>query len=448
MPSLRAAFHAVVRAAAVAGLLIGPAIAAAAPVEPPAALLFTNTRSVEALLAQGETLWVATRGGVEAYSLRTRQRNRLYTTADGLDRNFVRALSASAGQIQARTERSVCALIGERFHCAAAPPPAASPPLPAPRFQGARVTARLRVADTEFIGTAGAGLFTADGTSLSPPNQICTNHVMAMARFGNRIWFGSFDEGLCSFDGQRFRSAALPAGMINALLATPAGLYVATAAGLFHSTDGERFAPVAFVSERGANGLAFDGHSLYVTTPAALFRLRIRGGLPDRVFWRPVGTSALQSVAVVGVTLWLASEDRGVIRYREGRFEALDRAAGLPTSWMVDVAAAGGGIYAATLRSGLLRLDSAGAARSVGGLPDRWILRLAETADRAGVWVGTQDGAAHVDAHGRVQLLRGLPHPCVHNFLVMDRALWVATEGGTLRYAAAADGVSGLTPDT
>ena len=38
----------------------------------------------------------------------------------------------------------------------------------------------------------------------------------------------------------------------------------------------------------------------------------------------------LQAVTVSGRTVWLASEDRGVIRFRAGKFESFDRAAGLP----------------------------------------------------------------------------------------------------------------------
>lgn len=419
----------------VLGLLAGPATAA----EPPPAV-FTSTLAIEALLAQGETLWVASRGGIEAYSLRTRQRTRLYTTADGLDRNFVRELAAPDGLLKARTEHSLCTLSGTHFTCAPAAPLPPSAPRPARLFHGSRVTAQLRVAETEFIGTASAGLFTSDGTPLSPSEQICSNHIMALAQFAGRTWLGSFDEGLCSFDGRRFRAAVLPARMINALLVTPVGLYVAAATGLFHSADGERFTRVELVSERGVNGLSFDGQSLYVTTPAALFRLRITGKLKDRVFWRPAGTSALQAVVADGESLWLASEDRGLIRYRGGVFTALDRAAGLPTSWMVDVARVRGTVFAATLRHGLLRLGGGGAARPVGGLPDSWVLHLAPAADRDGVWVGTQDGAAHVDGQGRVQRLRGLPHPCVHNFLDLGHTLWVATEGGTLRYRTGAGG--------
>lgn len=98
------------------------------------------------------------------------------------------------------------------------------------------------------------------------------------------------------------------------------------------------------------------------------------------------------------------------------------------------------GLLAATLRHGLLRLGGGGAARPVGGLPDSWVLHLAPAADRDGVRVGTQDGAAHVDGQGRVQRLRGLPHPCVHNFLDLGHTLWVATEGGTLRYRTGAGG--------
>ena len=46
--------------------------------------VFTNTEYVEGIAAAASALWVATRGGVEEYDLRTLQRRRVYTTNDGL----------------------------------------------------------------------------------------------------------------------------------------------------------------------------------------------------------------------------------------------------------------------------------------------------------------------------------------------------------------------------
>ncbi|HVR61526.1 MAG TPA: hypothetical protein VMU50_06485, partial [Polyangia bacterium] len=103
----------------------------------------------------------------------------------------------------------------------------------------------------------------------------------------------------------------------------------------------------------------------------------------------------------------------------------------LPTSWAVDVAAApDGGAFVATLRHGLLRLDADGNARSVPGLPDRWLLHLGRTG--GAWWVGTQGGAARVDGAGVATVVAaGLPHPCVHAIADFDGALWIGTESGT-----------------
>jgi ligand-binding sensor domain-containing protein len=255
-----------------------------------------------------------------------------------------------------------------------------------------------------------------------------------MAVFSDRLWLGSFDEGLCvTGDGASYQRIAdggdAPLRMINDLLATPHGLYVAAASGLFVSRDGQTFRRVAFVSQGGVNGLAFDGRSLWATTPGALWRIRVHGGPRDRAWWRPGGSTAVQSVAVHGRTVWLASEDRGAIRMHKGAFTLFDRAAGLPTSWATDIAVAPGGtVYVATLRHGAIAIDRRGRVRTLGGLPDAWILAVDVVG--SSVWIGTQDGAARVDGQGRARAVRDLPHPSVHAACQWQGALYLATEGG------------------
>jgi ligand-binding sensor domain-containing protein len=134
--------------------------------------------------------------------------------------------------------------------------------------------------------------------------------------------------------------------------------------------------------------------------------------------------------------VWLASEDCGVILFRGGRFEPFDLASGLPSSWIVDVAAAdGGGVWAATLRNGAVRLDANGAVRE--RTADAWGLRLYD--DRGTMLFGTQQGLARstpyaTPADGRITYtvpdLDGLLDRRVHALLRTARGLWVGTEGG------------------
>jgi hypothetical protein len=424
-----------------------------------ATALFTHTRYVEDIAVEGATAWVATRGGLEVYGLLDGRRQRLYTTADGLAEIHVRQVHALAGRVQARTQSHRCQLENERFTCTPAAALATPEPTLAPRFQDARVTARAAFVGGELIGTAGSGLWLRrDHTAhheqshepndeidqpilLTPEDQICSNHMMAMAEFREKLYLGSFDEGLCVTDGARFQRLDTPFRMVNDMLATPEGLFVATTTGLYQSVDGVRFDKVEFVSARGVNGLAFDGATLYATTPATLWRIPLtgsgaRGRKPrPRQHWLPGGSRAIQKVAVGAGAVWMSSEDRGVIRFTESEIQILDRASGWTTSWVMDAAvAADRTLYAATFRHGLVAvaLDDAGlprpeTARAVPGLPDSWLLRV--HLRQGALWVGTQQGAARIH-DGAVDLVRGLPHPCVHAVAIYRGQVWLATEGG------------------
>ncbi|MGE5048895.1 MAG: hypothetical protein ACM3PC_10020 [Deltaproteobacteria bacterium] len=379
------------------------------------AALYTSTAQVESVAVSGSVLWAATAGGVEQYDLATGIRTRLFTTADGLQANHVRSLKMD-GVLHARTDAADCAL-GEVFSCTRAPPLPAQAPAAVPCYQGARETARLRAGGHLIVGTT-RGLW-LDGRRITPEGQICTNHVHALAEFHGALWVGAFDAGLCVLEAGRFHAVAAPFRMVNDLHATPQGLWVAAAEGLYFTADGRSFRREGRVRERGANRIASNSRSLFVTTPFALYAFRLDQRDLVRRWAKPAGSTALQAVTVSGSNVWLASEDAGVIRLRNGRFEAFDRASGLPSSWTVDVAPApGGGVWVATLRDGAVRLDARGNVVEHLGDPTRWGLRLYP--DRGRMLFGTQqglDGAA-------------LPDPHVHALLRTAEGLWAGTEAG------------------
>jgi len=408
--------------------------------------VLTNTMYVEDLALVHDVLWVATRGGVERYVGDDHSNRRVFTTLDGLDSNHVWQIGVKGGGIVARTRDSACTLSNERFHCtAAAALPTPQPVVSAP-FEGRRVTARAG----RFVGTAGAGVW-LDSTrprQLTPTDQICSNHFMAIAEWKGQVWLGAFDDGLCvTSDFRSFETIDAPFRMVNDLAVTPRGLYVAAAAGLFRSTDGKTFERVDFVDRRGVNGLAFDGKSLWVTTPGALWRVRVNGGPPSRTYWRPGGTRSLQGVAAGVHGVWLASEDKGAIHKQRRGFEVFDRVSGAPTSWSLAVAVDdSGNAFVATLRHGLLRIDRRGRVRTIKGVPDEWLLDVRVLDGQ--VFVGTQGGAARIDDSGAIQPIADLPHPNVHAFYVGRGGTWVATEGGTLvRGHAPVSNSLEITPD-
>jgi len=436
--------------------------------------VLTNTEQVEALALGAGALWVGTRGGLERYEPGTWRRRAVYTTEQGLPANAVYRVEVTGGGVNFRTGHASCTL-QEGATVACRPAPRWAPALPSTRarWQGARVTAELVVEGRRVIGTAGAGLW-LDGASprrLTPLGQLCSNHVVALAEWQGRTWLASFDEGLCSApatpgggdrpsgaadDGSpTFTRATLGARMINDLAVTPEGLFVATANGLFLSTEGQRFARVEAVESTGINDLAYDPARgvLWATAPNALWRVPLAGARGRfrrlRALWNPGGSLSLQAVEVASEgSVWLASEDRGALRLQaDGRWEIFDRAAGLPTSWAMEVAAGpDGAIYVATLRHGLLRLDGrrprARAHTRVAGLPNEWMLHASaeHAADGAvrGLWVGTQDGAARLAPDGQVAPLAGLPDPNVHALARTSTGVWVGTEGGTLVLPAGA----------
>jgi hypothetical protein len=394
--------------------------------------VFTSTVRVEALAADGDTLWAATRGGVEAWDLGTLTRRRLYTTADGLAENAVQAITVDRGAVRARTAQATCTL-GATWSCLSSPPAGAAGS--AGEFHGHRITAELRVRGRHFIATTnGLWLGGPSPRRLTSDDQICSNHVVAMAAFAGKTWFASFDEGVCSFDGAHFARAELPP-MANDLLAAGAALYAATTRGLFVTRDGKRWRQVPGLDGRGVVDLASDDRYLWAVTPVSLWRLPLRAGRgAARGWWQPAGSHSLQAVDVQGGVVWVATEDRGGLRLAGRRFEVLDRAAGLPSSWAIDVAAApDGGAWLATLRDGVVRIEPDGTSTPVAGDYGRWSLHV--RAAGGTVWIGTQSGAAALDAHtGAVLPLGGLPHPSVHALFPAPEGLWAATEGGLALY--------------
>jgi ligand-binding sensor domain-containing protein len=280
--------------------------------------------------------------------------------------------------------------------------------------------------DERFIGTASGVYRQSTGRRLTPSGQICSNHITAMVSWNGDAWFGSFRDGICVRRGAEFQTLAAPFRMVNDLEPTPFGLFVAASEGLFVTTDGRSFDPVPGERREGANGVAFDGRSLWATTPGALWRIRVGGRGPStRVFWRPGGARAVQDVAVHDGIVWLATEDRGAVRFDGSEHTVFDRAAGLPTSWGLKIAVdAQGTAYMATLRHGIVVIDGAGARPLA--VPDAWLFNVSVVDGE--VWASTQGGAYRVT--GADAPAFPLPDPRVHVVARLDGRLHVGTESG------------------
>lgn len=453
--------------AAVFGVAMGLAQPARGQTSRPDAI-YSNTTVVRAVAANSETLWAATTGGLEEYDLATRTRKYVYTTNEGLPSlNIAQVKLPAHDVVFVQTQAHDCAMIigTRRFACSergvVAAGVAASLPLmqaretpvtiasktgatqasvvPLERVEGAAVTARLwgRHGD-EWLATAGQGVWVRlDGklTRVTPRDQIASNHVVAIAEWGEQTWFATFDRGLSVRRSNEFYHAPMGPLMHNDVVGTNAGLFVATSEGLFRSDDGETFVRDPRVGENSITDLAYDAKReiLYVAATNSLWELELsKAQKYGRSTYQPGGSRSLQAVDVSpDGTVFLASEDRGVLR-RDGheRYTAFDKLAGYPSSWVIDVVALGESeALAGTLRHGLFSVGGDSEVANV----DPWILFLGRDSTANDVFVGTQAGAAIVEA-GRVKALDGLPNACVHSIARLNDGLWVGTEGGLAWY--------------
>ncbi len=427
-------------------------------VDPPNAIharvTFTNANAVRALVldADHDAVWAATSGGLDRYDAKTLARTH-FGVETGLDSLDVRAIHVvpflAFGALVVETAESRCVVAElnvDRFKCFSARPPAPNAPLDE-TLGGFSVVARVAVEGGAFVATRGAGVWFAK-TGSSPSRLDETNaprsaasFVRKLAFYKHRRWAGTFDDGLVVLDESGAHPVSAPMRMVNDLVATNDALFIAANEGFFFTRDGKTFERVDTVG-RGATGVAWLGDHVFVTTTSAVWRMRLRhrgGAIVDGNWWRPAGTRSLQGIAMSetsnGTIAWMASEDRGVIRFDPSsnapQFVSVDKLAGAPTSWVVALAGdARGGVFAATLRDGVFHVDAHGAVVNVPGVPNAWTLDASFAAGK--LCVGTQAGAACWDDWTKPPstLIVGLPDARVHDVERDGNVIFVSTEAG------------------
>lgn len=410
----------------------------------------TYTGKVHDVLATDHALYVASDGGVEEFDRKTRRLRRKYTHLDGLSRLAVKDLAISVqGGLIAVTDESRCTLKEARFECAPSKVAVAPQPLRFSYQAGARVTAEVTLKEGKLIGTAGKHAFL--GHVPLSQSELPDHHVTALALFSGRLWVGTFNGGLANegHDG-KLRPRPSPDLLINALATGSKHLFVGTSRGLYQTSDGVTFQRVSLV-EDAVVGLAFDGTSIWATSPGALYRIKDGKGPPSDVWWLPGGSRSLQKVSAVPGTVWFGTEDRGAVAMhvgpttvsRDKPFTVYDRSAGLASSWSLAVAALpDGGAFMTTLREGVSLIfpdekSAQGSKHSVlrRSLPlSDW--GLAALATENGAWIGTQGGAAFMPVDTTPpSVIKGLPDERVHAFLEDNREgrparLYIGTENG------------------
>lgn len=402
----------------------------------------TYTGNVRDVLATPDAYWVASDGGIEEYERASRKLLRTYTHLDGLSALSVARLRRNQhGNVVAVLGDSVCTLWGSRFTCVPRTNSETERPLEFRYHQGARVSVEKRLPEGRLVGTAGGHAYLGEARLGTP--MLPDRHITALSVFQEKLWVGTFNGGLArEHEKDQFQPIPSPKMHINALQTGREHLFVGTSDGLFKTNDGVKFERVELV-EQAVVGLAFDGTSIWATTPGALYRIRDGRGPPSDVWWMPGGARSLQKVSAVPGYVWFGTEDRGAIVMKVGArttasdkpFTVFDRGKGLASSWSLAVAAApDGGAWMTTLREGLTFIPPRGESYRVKTGVSDW--GLSALATPGGVWVGSPNGAAFVEEGGKVaRAISDLPDPRVHAFLLDRRKenagrLWIGTENG------------------
>lgn len=426
-----------------------PAATPAALLSRPPGQMLPTLGDVRAISAHDGDAWVATAGGLVRVSLRDRT-TAYYGLAAGLDSLDVRGVRHASGALLVDTATGRCALGEGRFLCEPARGPAphvdAAPPN---RLAGER--ARVSAGDGEVVarGDGTVAHATARGrvTTISLGASAPPSFLTSVATFRGEVLAGTFRDGLfrARRDGGPIAGFAAvgtaPFRMVNALASVRDAsdgverLFVAAHEGLFVSRDGAAFTAVPAIGARSLTGVTAHDGLLWVSSTEALYSMGTDGrGRVRSAMLRPAGTRSIQSMTAGGSgVIWLATEDRGMVRVEAGRADAFDALRGLPSSWMVSARADGsGGVVAATLRHGAVRLAADGTPTTTVVSANPWTLSTVRWG--GATCVGSQGGVRCDDGGGRPVGLVGLPASAAHGLFVVDDALWVSTDGGLAIY--------------
>jgi len=412
-------------------------------------------REVNALVADGDRLWIGAPDGV--------------WLADGhapkrLGGGDVRHLALAGGAvIAAGTEGLVTVDHGRVVDLAGAPRGFAQAIGAA---HGAVCTGGLDGLWLRFPGSRTTGWRHAPRAG-GPPSS----DISAVAADGPRLWVGTFDQGLATYEPDRgWRRIATPGldARINAIVVEPrpagAHVWIATAEGITVLDPGG-----AIVTRLGKNdGLPSrsvlslarlaDGRIVAGTSMGAAF---VDGGAVHRVGPRIPGDQGLGNVwaiAEASGTLWLGTTT-GLYRgpaigwttkdgaddpvallaqpgptaeppgpAPSGRWQRLSVATGqLRDDWVTALAVRGDVLWAGTYHGGIARIDGEVATQLGGG----WINPAGLTWDGDRLLAATMDGLLTGDGQtSNWTTTRELPGRDTTGTLRVGRTLWVATRRG------------------
>jgi len=415
-------------------------------------------REVSSLAADGDRLWIGAPDGV--------------WLADGgapkrLGGGEVRHLAIAGGVVMAAGTEGLVTVDHGRVVAVPGAPRGFAQAIGA--AHGALCTGGL---DGLWLHSSGAGAASAAAWHHAPrASGPPSSDISAVAADGPRLWVGTFDQGLATYDPDRgWRRVATPGldARINALVVEPrpagAHIWIGTAEGITVLDAGgasvTRLGKTDGLPSRSVLSLArlADGRIVAGTSAGAAF---VDGATVRRVGPRIPGDQGLGNVwaiAEAAGTLWLGTTT-GLYRgpaigwttkdgaddpvallaqpgptaeppgpTPSGRWQRLSVATGqLHDDWVTALAARGDVIWAGTYHGGIARINGDAATQLGGG----WINPAGLTWDGDRLLAATMDGLLAGDGQAATwTTTRELPGRDVTGAIRTGRTLWVATRRG------------------
>ena len=167
-----------------------------------------------------------------------------------------------------------------------------------------------------FIVATDNGIWSVDGEiERWNREEPCGNFVTGLARHGEELVMGTFNQGACRFDGVAWSSVATPSTMVNDVVSDGETLWIATAEGLVEEGKSVHV-EVADHAGRSAPGLNHRGANALSLGPSGLWAADVLG--PTRVDdwqryrWHVSGHSYQSIASCENGEVWAGSEDDGV----------------------------------------------------------------------------------------------------------------------------------------
>jgi signal transduction histidine kinase/sugar lactone lactonase YvrE len=298
-----------------------------------------------------------------------------------------------------------------------------------------------------WVGYAEGGLSRIAGGTLQTFEQrdgLLDGSINALVEDSDGVVWAGTPEGLCSFDGHRWRGLSpddgLPAGAVTAAYATSDGrLIVGGSGGIFQRARGaRRFEQLEQAGAEPPRDLAEDaGGQLAITDSIALYRHPGEAVQRPGVLERGRGRSLLFDRRG---NLWVGTAGQGLWRVRHQRpgetpvTEHTNALAGLLADGVIAIIEdRDGNIWVGTTE-GLNRLTP----HRVRQITDLGLVAGVDVTPDGGVWVGTVDALARFPSHDTEEdpertELRGNPLRAIH--VGQDGSVWVATSNFVGRWA-------------